>query len=98
MTKETEDLVPVLVVWHDAHTQDGWTYIETIDAEPCIVHSVGFLAPDAKPGHLILVQSRSLGDGMVDAMLAIPAAMVVSCTSLKSTTKPQASPSVGGEH
>ena len=78
----SSELVPVLVVWHDAHTIDGWTYLEALDADPCLVHSVGFLAPDAKPGHVVLVQSVIVGDGEVDAVLNIPAGMVVSCTSL----------------
>lgn len=82
MSKATGDLTPVLVVWHDAHTIDGWTYLEAVEADPCVVHSVGFLAPDAKPGHVVLVQSVIVGDGEVDAVLHIPAGMVVSCTSL----------------
>jgi hypothetical protein len=83
MGETPKPLVAVLVVWHDAHTQDGWTNLDSFDQEPCVVHSVGFLAPDAKPGHVVLVQSRSLSDGMVDALLAIPAAMVVSCTAFQ---------------
>jgi hypothetical protein len=83
MDDVSEELVPVLVVWHDAHTEDGWNYLEAVDSEPYVVRSVGFLVPNAKPGHVVLVQSRSVHDGQIDGLLAIPAGMVVSCTSLK---------------
>jgi hypothetical protein len=80
---DVENLVPVLVVWHDAHTEEGWTYLEAVDPEPYVVNSLGYLAPDAKPGHLVLVQSICPKDGQVDCVLSIPTGMVVSCTALQ---------------
>lgn len=76
------DLTIVAVVWHDAHAvTDSWTTLADLDPEPCVVLSVGILAPEAKPGHVVLIQgAHSLADGLesaaVDSILCIPVEMV----------------------
>ena len=70
----------VLVVWHDAHaeTTSGWLEASEIDSEPCVVETVGWLLPDAKPNHVVVVQSVIAGDDTLDGVLSIPVGMVVS--------------------
>lgn len=66
----------VEVLWYDAHAvTDTWTQISELDADPCVVRSVGLLLPHAKPGHLMLAQSVT-NDDMVDQVLAVPLGMV----------------------
>ncbi len=77
----TYDLV--LVVWHDAHSLNhGWLTVEEIDDEPCEVHTVGYLIPDSKTGHVVVAQSINTNDG-IDSVMAIPVAMVQRLTILK---------------
>lgn len=81
----SRDLQMVCLWWRDAHAvTDTWTAIEELDDEPCIVHSIGFLLRDVKPGHIVLAQSMIDGEeyGDVDHVLAIPSAMVVRIESL----------------
>lgn len=69
----------VLVVWHDAHSgDDGWHTAGEIDSEPCVVESVGWLLPDAKAGHVVVVQSVLTHDESIDGVLCVPVGMVVS--------------------
>jgi len=66
----------VLVIWHDAHSVgETWMALEEIDAEPCVVQTVGFLIPDGKPDHVVVAQSYNTHDGY-DSVLAVPVAMV----------------------
>lgn len=70
-----EEWTPVVVVWADAHALTGsWTDLVDIDPEPRLIRSAGFLVPDAKRGHHVLVQS--VDTQHVDGALAIPDAMV----------------------
>lgn len=72
----------VLIVWHDAHAdRTRWTDIgEISDDGPYEVHTVGFLLPKCKKGHVTVAQSNA--DGIVDSLLHIPAKMVVRVTEL----------------
>ena len=65
----------VLVVWHDAHAVSEWLDPDDIDADPYVVHTVGHLIPDAKPGHIVIGQSVG-SDGALDGILYVPAGMV----------------------
>jgi hypothetical protein len=68
----------LLVVWRDAHAyRDRWIGPEDIDPEPCVVRSVGWALADAKPDHLVLIQSAN-SDGDFDGCLCIPRGMIVS--------------------
>lgn len=69
------------VVWHDAHSEESWSRLSDLDPEPYIVETVGFLLPDAKPGHVVIAQSIG-SDDSIDSVLQIPAGMVVSVTVL----------------
>lgn len=72
MTERTK----VLVVWHDAHAEtDTWCDESDITNDPCEVESVGFLLPDKKRGHVVLVQSVTDSDDL-DGVLCIPVGMV----------------------
>lgn len=78
--KKTKHKV-VSVVWKDAHADFGGSWVSATDiaTEPCLVHSCGFLLPNAKPDHLTLVQS-AINDSIYDHVIHIPNAMVVSVT------------------
>lgn len=65
-----------LVVWHDAHSEGSWCRLSDLDPEPYAVETVGFLIPDAKPGHVVIAQSIGPDDA-IDNIVEIPAAMVV---------------------
>lgn len=69
------DGVPVLIVWHDAHAEHSWTTLEELGSEPYVVETIGWLIPDAKPGHVVIAQSIGSDDGM-DSVLSIPVGMV----------------------
>jgi hypothetical protein len=77
-----------LVVWHDAHSEDSWVSLSDLDSDPYVVETVGFLLPEAKPGHIVIAQSIAY-DESLDSVLQIPAGMVVSVTLLGNP--PQAS-------
>jgi hypothetical protein len=65
----------VLLVWHDAHSvSTGWMPTTEIEQEPAVVHSVGWLLPDAKPNHIVIAQSYI--EDSADHILAIPLKMV----------------------
>ena len=65
----------VLVIWHDAHSvSTGWMPTADIEPDPAVVHSVGWLLPDAKPNHMVIAQSYI--DESSDHILAIPLKMV----------------------
>ena len=75
----------VLVIWHDAHSVgETWMALEEIDAEPCVVQTVGFLIPvgdeGAKEGHVTVWQSIADGDGIHG--FHIPVQMVRNVTVL----------------
>lgn len=68
----------VLVVWHDAHTvSSGWCELSDVDDEPCKVETLGWLLPNQKAGHVVVVQSITDDDGL-DSVLCIPVGMVQS--------------------
>jgi hypothetical protein len=75
-----------LVIWHDAHSEDSWSQLTDLDPEPYVVETVGFLLPDAKPGHVVIAQSIGSDDSM-DSVLQIPVGMVVSVTTLGNPTR-----------
>jgi len=65
----------VLIIWHDAHSvSTGWIPTADIEPDPAVVHSVGWLLPDAKPNHVVIAQSYL--DESSDHILAIPSKMV----------------------
>ena len=65
----------ILVVWHDAHSiGDTWMPLP-VDVEPCIVSSIGYLIPDAKPDYVVIAQSYT-NEEMYDHLLAIPVGMI----------------------
>ena len=70
----------VLVTWHDAHSgSESWIPITSLDTEPAVVQTVGFLLPTSdggKPDHLTIYQSRN--EDNIDHVLHIPVKMVVS--------------------
>lgn len=72
----------VCVTWHDAHTDtETWTPISDIDADPCVVRTVGFLLPNAKVDHVVVAQSfidYADDERDVDSVLCIPVGMVKS--------------------
>lgn len=81
------DSTLVLVVWHDAHSNEGWSHLSDVEAAPYDVHTVGFLVPNAKPGHLVIAQSIGPDDA-VDCVIQIPVGMVVSMTTLGNPPQP----------
>jgi len=68
----------VLVIWHDAHSgSESWIPISSLDTEPAVVNTVGFLlstTDGGKPDHITLYQSRN--EDSVDHVLHIPVGMV----------------------
>lgn len=65
----------VLVVWHDAHSvSTSWMPISDIEPEPAVVHSIGWLIPNAKTNHTVICQSYI--EDSADHILAIPIKMV----------------------
>lgn len=71
----------VLVIWHDAHSEHSWTSVEELDAEPFVVETVGWMIPNAKPGHVVIAQSIGEDDAL-DSVLQIPVGMVQETISL----------------
>ena len=72
------------IVWHDAHADTTtWMEKDEISEQPCVVVSCGILLSDAKPDHVVLVQSLNSYD-QVDCVLSIPVAMVQSMRVLGS--------------
>jgi len=66
---------PVVIVWHDAHALTSeWTDLDSLDLEPRVIRSCGWMIVGFKPGHHVLVQS--LDEDVVDHALAIPDEMV----------------------
>lgn len=66
----------VEVVWHDAHSyKDSWLSDADIEEQPMIVRSLGYLLPERKRNHVVIVQSIN-SDEYYDGVLAIPCAMV----------------------
>jgi hypothetical protein len=65
----------VMVTWHDAHSiGDTWMAMP-VDTEPCIVQSIGWLMPEAKPDYLVIAQSYT-NEEMYDHLVAIPVGMI----------------------
>lgn len=67
-----------IIHWHDAHTESEWQKLDDLDQEPYLVRSAGWLIPNGKPNHVVLVQS--IGIESVDGVLCIPVGMVVKTT------------------
>ncbi len=69
----------VMVTWMDAHAAtETWTPLDSIDQEPCMVNSCGFLLTadeGGKPDHITIYQSKTDSDD-VDGVLCVPVAMV----------------------
>lgn len=77
----------VELVWHDAHAvTDSWTSVDDIDNAPVEVRSVGWLLAGAKPGHVVIAQSRIIDQDEVDNVLAVPKGMVRRMNVLHSST------------
>ena len=79
---------PVIITWEDAHVvYPGWSNLGEIDPEPCIVHTIGWLIPDIKKGHTVVVQSlgnsTEVTSDHVDSGLAIPNDMIVEIKDVK---------------
>jgi hypothetical protein len=70
------DATLAIVTWHDAHAESEWQDITTLDQQPYEVKTVGWIIPNAKPGHVVVVQSISTDDSC-DGVLCIPVGMVV---------------------
>jgi hypothetical protein len=72
---ESSEWIPVVIEWEDAHAlSNAWTEPADLDSEPRIIRSIGWLIPDAKPRHHVIVQS--IDQSHIDGALAIPDAMV----------------------
>jgi hypothetical protein len=72
-----------IVTWRDAHAvTEGWTHLEDLDKQECIVTSVGIVLHDVKPGYVVLAQSMIDGEHTVDGVLAIPVGMVISAVDI----------------
>jgi len=70
---------PVLVIWHDAYARvnNEWLDKTSLDDEPCVVQTVGWLlASGPKSKHLTVYQSGSREDNDVDNVIKIPRGMV----------------------
>lgn len=66
----------VCVTWHDAHTEcETWCKISDISDDPVVVRTVGWLLPNHKRDHVVVVQSIT-SDDTLDAVLCIPVGMV----------------------
>lgn len=66
----------VHITWLDAHSgTDQWTQADNLDQDGCLVHTAGFLLPEAKKGHVTIYQSRTPNND-IDHVLHIPVAMV----------------------
>jgi hypothetical protein len=69
----------VLITWHDAHSgSESWIPITSLDTEPAVVQTVGFLlstTDGGKPDHVTIYQSRN--EDNIDHVLHIPVKMVV---------------------
>jgi Mn-dependent DtxR family transcriptional regulator len=71
----------VEVHWRDCHAlTEGWTHLSDLDTHERVIRSVGFVLEDRKHDHLVLAQS--LDDGLVDNVIAIPLAVIISVCSL----------------
>ena len=72
-------MTAVLVTWHDAHSgSESWIPITSLDTEPAVVSTVGFLlatSDGGKPDHVTIYQSRN--EDNIDHVLHIPVKMVV---------------------
>ena len=63
----------VVVCWRDAHAvTDAWTSFDDLDQDDALIFTAGFLVPDAKPGHVVIVQSVSPNSDSLDGVIAIP--------------------------
>ena len=72
-------MTAVLVTWHDAHSgSESWIPITSLDTEPAVVSTVGFLlatSDGGKPDHVTIYQSRN--EDNIDHVLHIPVKMVI---------------------
>ena len=79
----TTDLPAVKVRWVDAQGDaHGWTPADELDADPCVVTTVGQLLDTPRPGHTSVALSSYGGSGcevrQVDSVVHIPDGMVLS--------------------
>ncbi len=65
-----------IVTWHDAHAESEWQDLDNLDQDPYVVRTAGWILPDRKPGHIVIVQSIGADDSC-DGVLCIPIGMVV---------------------
>jgi hypothetical protein len=76
------EITLVKVIWNDAHSlSHSWIDIDDIEDEPWVVETVGWILPEVKKNHLVVAQSHILHESY-DNIIAIPIAMVVSCSTL----------------
>jgi hypothetical protein len=73
-----------VVTWHDTHSEPDWMDLEHLDQDPYAVKSAGWLIPDAKRDHVVLVQSIG-SDDQVDSVLSIPLGMVIKVSIVNRT-------------
>ncbi len=66
-----------VVTWHDAHSESDWQDLATLDQDPYVVKTAGWIIPNAKPHHVVVVQSIG-SDDSCDGIMCIPVGMVVS--------------------
>lgn len=79
----TSEPFAAMVTWHDAHAvSETWTDVDELDVDPCEVVSIGWLLPDAKPGHVVIAQSLIAANNHVDHCVAVPTGMVRRITRL----------------
>lgn len=76
----------VEVIWHDAHADvTSWIELDDLDADPCVVVSVGLLLPEAKDHHVVIAQSHNSQE-QFDCVLSIPVGMIRSMRVLGTST------------
>ena len=69
-------MTPVVVTWHDAHTEHGWLSTGECEQHPRVIRSVGWLLTAEKAGHHTLAQSHDPEADTWGEVLHIPSAMV----------------------
>lgn len=78
---------PALVVWNDAHEVfPNWGDLDDLADESTLCYSLGWVIPEAKENHVVVVGSVVAGDGRADSLgsgVAIPEEMVLKITKLK---------------
>lgn len=69
----------VRVEWLDAFGDTGrhWQDVESVEAEPMVMVTVGFEIPDAMEGYLVIAQTYCDLTKSVDHLIYIPDGMVL---------------------